>query len=127
MGHEYLQRLFKEKKNFPYPYNLEDSNDFDERETYSFDYTMIAWLYEHLKFFQEEASKVINFDFHTFTIDEETLTQAECIDRMIKDCEFYLKFGDKIYGLSKDEEKKIDKAVNDLFKVLSIVFWSMWW
>ena len=42
MGHEYLQRLFKEKKNFPYPYNLEDSNDFDERETYSFDYTMIA-------------------------------------------------------------------------------------
>ena len=88
---------------------------------------MIAWLYELLKFFQEEASKVINFDFHTFTIDEETSTQAECIDRMVEDCEFYLKFGDKIYGLSKDEEKKIDNAVNDLFKVLSIVFWSMWW
>ena len=46
---------------------------------------------------------------------------------MVEDCEFYLKFGDKIYGLSKDEEKKIDNAVNDLFKVLSIVFGSMWW
>ena len=88
---------------------------------------MIAWLYEHLKYFQEEASKVINFDFHTFTIDEETLTQMECIDRMVKDCEIYLKFGDKIFGLSKNEEEEIENAINDLFKVLSIVFWSMWW
>lgn len=124
MGHKYLQRLFKEKKNFPYPYNLDDSNDFDERETYSFDYTMIAWLYEHLKCFQE-ANRVINFDFHTFAIDEETLTQIECIDRMVKDCEIYLKFGDKILGLSKNEEEEIKNAINDLFKVLSIVFWSM--
>lgn len=123
MGHKYLQRLFKEKKNFPYPYNLEDSNDFDARETYSFNYTMIAWLYEHLKYFQEKASKV--FDFHTFAIDEETLTQMECIDRMVKDCEIYLKFGDKIFGLSKNEEEEIKNAINDLFKVLSIVFWSM--
>ena len=123
MGHEYLQRLFKEKKDFPYPYNLEDSNDFDERETYSLNYTMIAWLYEHLKYLQEEASKV--FDFHTFAIDEETLTQMECIDRMVKDCEIYLKFGNKIFGLSKNEEEEIKNAVNDLFKVLSIVFWSM--
>ena len=23
--------------------------------------------------------------------------------------------------------KEIENAVNDLFKVLSIVFWSMWW
>ena len=123
MGHEYLQRLFKEKKDFPYPYNLEDSNDFDARETYSFNYTMIAWLYEHLKYFQEKASKV--FDFHTFAIDEETLTQMECIDRIVKDCEIYLKFGDKIFGLSKNEEEEIKNAINDLFKVLSIVFWSM--
>lgn len=123
MGHKYLQRLFKEKKNFPYPYNLEDSNDFDARETYSFNYTMIAWLYEHLKYFQEKASKV--FDFHTFAIDEETLTQMECIDRMVKNCEIYLKFGDKIFGLSKNEEEEIKNAINDLFKVLSIVFWSM--
>ena len=123
MGHKYLQRLFKEKKNFPYPYNLEDSNDFDERETYSLNYTMIAWLYEHLKYLQEEASKV--FDFHTFAIDKETLMQIECIDRMVKDCEIYLKFRDKIFGLSKNEEEEIKNAVNDLFKVLSIVFWSM--
>ena len=127
MGHEYLQRLFKEKKNFPYPYNLEDSNDFDEREAFGFLSTMIAWLYEHLKFFQEEASKVINFDFHTFTIDEETLTQAECIDRMVKDCETFLKCGNDIYSLTKSEGKEIENAINDLFKVLSIVFWSMWW
>ena len=127
MGHEYLQRLFKEKKNLPYPYNLEDSNDFDEREAYSFDYTIIAWLYEHLKYFQEEASKVINFDFHTFTIDEETLTEMECIDRMVKDCEIYFKFGDNIFRFSEDEKEKIKNAVNDLFKVLSISFWCLWW
>lgn len=127
MGHEYLQRLFKEKKNFPYPYNLEDSNDFDERETFGFLSTMIAWLYEHLKFFQEEASRVINFDFHTFIVDGKVLTQAECIDRMVKDCETFLKCGNDIYGLTKSEGKEIENAVNDLFKVLSISFWSLWW
>lgn len=88
---------------------------------------MIAWLYEHLKYFQEETSKVFNFDFHTFTIDEETLTEMECIDRMVEDCEIYLKFGDKIYSLSKGEEEEIENAINDLFKVLSISFWCLWW
>ena len=127
MGHKYLQRLFKEKKNFPYPYNLEDSNDFDEREIFGFLSTMIAWLYEHLKFFQEEVSRVVNFDFHTFTVDEETLTQAECIDRMVKDCETFLKYGDDIYSLTKSRGKEIENAINDLFKILSISFWSLWW
>ena len=50
----------------------------------------------------------------------------EYIDRMVKDCEIYLKFGDKIYGLSKGEEEEIENAVNDLFKVLNISFWSLW-
>lgn len=117
MKHKYLRELFPDGK-LPFLYDEEDYHDFDERDTYSMDYTLAAWLYECLRYFQERASKVINLDFHKFDIDNETLTQSQCIKRMIEDCKVIL-LNDKAYGSEFD---KVDAAKDDLFKVLSKVY-----
>ena len=74
MKHKYLHELFPDDK-LPFPYSEEDYPDFDERDTFSMDHTLIAWLYERLRYFQNEASNIINFEFHKFEIDNEELTQ----------------------------------------------------
>lgn len=122
MKHKYLQELYPDGK-LPFPYSEEDYHDFDERDTYSMDYTLAAWLYECLRYFQERVSKIINLDFHKFDIDNETLTQSQCIERMIEDCKVIL-LNDKAFDSEFD---KVDAAKDDLFKVLSKVYWAMWW
>lgn len=122
MNHKYLRELFPDGK-LPFPYGEEDYPDFDERDTFSMDHTLIAWLYERLRYFQDEASDVINFEFYKFEIDNEELTQLQCIDRMVEDCAVILK--SDIW--SNEDYDKINVAKDDLFKVLSKIYWFMWW
>lgn len=118
--HEYLLEVFGEK-NIPFPFNQEDYCEFDSRDTYSLDHTLVCWLYERLRYFQEGT--IINLDYHKFDIDGEELTQAQCIQRMIDDCKVIM-----VGDLWKDEDsKKMEVAKDDLFKVLSKVYWAMWW
>lgn len=119
MKHEYLHELLDGKLFFPY--NEDDYHDFDKRDTYNMMFTLAAWIYECLRYFEEEASKKIDFNFHKFDIDGEELTQMQCINRMADDCAVILKSDEY------EEFEKMDTAKNDLFKVLSKVFWAMWW
>lgn len=135
--HKYLRELFPDG-DLPFPYGEDDCADFDERDTFNLDNTLIAWLYERLRYFQDEASKIVNFD-HTFgiwgemvLIDGKEVTQRECIDRMVEDCKTILLFDEGVNFDDWREEEKyfkdvIDPAKNDLFMVLSKVYWAMWW
>lgn len=120
MKHEYLHELFLEGK-LPFPYGEEDYHDFDDRDTFNMDCTLVAWLYECMRFFQDETC--VDLSYHRFDIDDEELTQIQCIDRMIEDCKVIL-LSDGTYD---DEFDKINAAKDDLFKVLSKVYWAMWW
>lgn len=120
MGHKYLLEVFDEKY-IPFPFNQLDYAPFDGRDTYNLDFTIVCWLYERFRFFQEESC--IDLDYHKFDIDGEELTQGQCIQRMIDDCKIIM-LGD----IWNDEEgKKMTVAKDDLFKVLSKVYWAMWW
>ncbi len=93
---------------------------FDERETWSLDYSFYLWLYERLKMYLEKGS---SDDLRTYRIGKEKLSQQECIDRMIEGCIIRIK-DDRYYGgLTKDEMKK----VNDVLKIWAVVCPAMWW
>ncbi len=93
---------------------------FDERETWSLDYSFYLWLYERLKMYLEKGG---SDDLHTYKIGKEKLTQQECIDRMIDGCIIRIK-DDRYYGgLTKEEKKKVD----DVLKIWAVVCPAMWW
>ena len=124
MKHKYLHELFPEK--LPFPYGERGYPDFDERDTYSLNSTFIMWLYEHLRYFQDVASKKVVMDDpeqEVFEVDGEQLTRLQCIDRMVESC--------KIIMLEDESQSrdlaKMDAAKDDLFKVLPKVFWRLAW
>lgn len=128
MKHKYLHELFPDG-NLTWPYGEEDYPDFDERDTFDMDHTLIAWLYERLRYFQDVVTEEVVLDdpeWRTYEVDGEQLTQLQCIDRMVEDCKTIL-----LYKEWEDEHDlewpKIDAAKDDLFKVLSKVYWAMWW
>ena len=118
--HKYIRELFPDGK-LPFPYSEDDYAGFDKRDTYNLDYTLVAWLYERLRYFQSDEDVYVDLNYHTFDIDGEELTQLQCIDRMVEDC--------KIIMTSDDftEFDKMEAAKNDLFIVMSKVYWAMWW
>lgn len=156
MKHKYLCELCDlfPNKDLPFPYSELDYPDFDERDTFNMNDSLIAWLYECLRYFQDEASKMVDLDWKDalFEIDGENLTQRQCIDRMVDDIKEIYRASDSALNefseltaardagvLSNEEfinkfrlsceteDRRQDVAKDDLFKVLSKCFWAMWW
>ena len=132
MSHKYLLEVFSENE-IPFPFNQKSYSKFDERDTYSLNFTLVCWLYERLRFFQEGTC--IDLNFWKFNINGEALTQAQCIQRMINDCKILMTGDDykeedinKIYKDGKYSfDIKMNVAKDDLFMVLNKVYWVMWW
>ena len=122
MKHKYLRELFPDK--LPFPYDDEDYPDFDDRDTYNLDVSLVMWLYECFRHFQDVVSKYVvmdNPEWHTWEVDGEQLTQLQCINRMVEDCKVILLKDDFDY------RDQVEAAIEDLFKILSKVYRSMWW
>lgn len=122
--YNYLKELFPDE--LPYPYSERNyKNKLDPRETFNFDYMMIYWLYERFRYFQDEVSQHVNLNYHKFNIDGKELTYLECINRMVDDCKEII--SNKDIPIGSEYFKFIQEKIEDLFKVLSKCFWSMWW
>lgn len=136
MKHKYLRELFP--NDTIWPQDEEDYHDFDRRDTFNMNYTLVAWLYECLRCFQDEASKIVDFDHPLYIggeqvlIDGKEVTQRQCIDRMVEDCKIILLYDcgadfDDFQEEIKYVQDVVEPAKNDLFDILSETYWAMWW
>lgn len=120
MKHKYLHELFPDGE-LPFPYDEDDFHDFDEREALDMDESLILWLYEMFRYYQDEVSKIMSRKERKFDIDGEILNHPQCLNRMIEDCKIIIQSDD--FG---DDQRRREAAKDDLFKVLSKVIWTMW-
>lgn len=90
---------------------------FDERETWAMDEAFAQWLAERLILFKKV--NIIDLEYHKFDIGGETLTQEECIDRMIKLCKEYIFLDDWCI-----EKSKAWYELTELWKTTGM---AMWW
>ena len=119
--------FFDDLPEVPFPYNQFDYPGIDNRATYDLSISLIAWLYGHLKCFEDICSDVVDLEFDKFNIGDDVLTLKQCIDRMIGDCRYILTIFDtaksrECAGFSELRDKEID-----LFDILKDVFWFLWW
>lgn len=89
---------------------------------WNLDYEFLKWINKWFKEYKENASKMVDLEFHIYTYEDKEYTQLEIIDRII-----YLtdKLIDESYYYNRDEDVYDEcMEVLDLFKV---VYWDMWW
>lgn len=92
---------------------------FDERETWSLDFSFYLWLYERLKMFIDVCS--IDLDYHEFKYNGKEYTQRQMIDMMLERLEFSFK---KEYNDCDSEQYNY---VSEIEKIWAIVLPTMWW
>jgi len=107
---------------------------FDERETWSMNYTMATWIYSHFKAYKKYASKIVDLTYHKFNIpkwnEEENvisdemieINQQEAIDIVIKNIKFYLKYNDDL-----DKGNIAIRKFEYAFRIIGIIAPAMWW
>lgn len=93
---------------------------FDSRETWSLNTVFYIWLYEHLMMYKEKASEIVDLTWHKFEYKGETLTQIECIDRMIEGCKLYIQD-------SEPEDKEKQEKIKSVAEIWAMVLPAMWW
>lgn len=92
---------------------------FDQRETYSLDYSWHLWLYERFMMFLECVT--IDLDYHKFEFKGEEYTQRQMIQMMIDRLKF--SFQDSYNDM--DEEQW--KYVAEIEEIWAKVVGCMWW
>lgn len=91
-------------------------------ECWNVDYELIKWLNEHSKIYLEEASKMVDLEYHKFNHRGKELTQAEAISRLIYLTDYLLK--DYYLG---EEPMKRNRAKNEIYDLLKLLHWQFWW
>lgn len=93
------------------------------KECWNLDYELIKWLNEHLKVYKKEASKIVNLEFYKFTYKKKEYTQLQILDRLIEITNYLLDidcFGDCNVEL-------INKNKDEMYDLLKLVHWQLWW
>lgn len=125
MKYKYLEKVVK-IENTPYGWCPDDSRQkkwkkqreeygFDERETWDLDYSFFCWLYSRLIMYKKIAC--IDLSFNKYKIKGKEITQAQCIDIMIKDCEKIL----------RSKVDRYQKERNEVLNIWRICSKDMWW
>lgn len=131
-GRAYLNELeCSDPFSFSYTaYNDERASEWEhEREIYGFDSTetwdlaetFYAWLYEHLRMYQDKAGKIVNLHYHKFEWRGKEYYQDEIIDMILERLRF--RFSDEYDGFEAEQNLYID----EIGELWAIVLPAMWW
>lgn len=92
---------------------------FDERETWSMDYSFHLWLYERLKMYLEVTP--VDLEYHHFDYNGNSYTQKQLIEMMLERLEF--SFSKEYNDFDNDQHQ----YVSEIEKIWALVIPTMWW
>lgn len=107
-------------------------------DTYALDSSFIDWLSGHLIVYKNEASKIIDLEFHKYQYKGREYTQLQLLDKLIKTTNKlkYLynnepditgKTPIEIKATYKTYRNKLNRLKREMFEIFSLIFWQMGW
>lgn len=101
-------------------------------ECWNLDFELIKWLNEHLKVYIQESIKAVDLEFHKFKYKNKEYTQLEIINRLIEITDMLLRDEPYNWGnydrlITTKEIKTINARKNEMYDLLKLVHWQLWW
>ena len=97
-----------------------------KKECWNIDYELIKWLNEHFKIYLRDSKSIVDLSFYKYKYKKKEYTQEEIIKRLIDITDIFL----DDYWLEKqdlDYCKELDGLKNEMYDLLKLVHWNMWW
>lgn len=110
-----MRKLFKTKK-----------RKFEE-ECWNLNYELVKWLNFHLKFYIEEANKIVDLEWYKFKYKNKEYTQLELIEKLIKITDELLKIMNDDICATGELTKKAFKLKDEMYNILKLIHFYMGW
>lgn len=91
-------------------------------ECWNLDGALIGWLNEHLKVYREEASRVVDLEYYKHRYKRKEYTTLQIIDRLIEITNYLLS-----EDLFNCDYEKLEKLKDEMYDLLKLVHWNLWW
>lgn len=98
---------------------------WSDDETWNLDYEFIHWINSRFKKYKEQASNVVNLNYHKFQYQNKSYTQLQLIDKVINITDEMLT--NDYWSLLYSNPDKIEKNKNEVFDIFKIIYEVMWW
>ncbi len=98
-----------------------------KKECWNLDYELVKWLNEHLKVYLEDTSKNVDLEFHKFKYKRKTYTQKELIEKLIEITDTLLGDKDNDYWDLTWSSNIVVDLVNEMYDILKLIHFTLWW
>lgn len=94
-----------------------------KEECWNLDYELIKWLNEHLKVYLHDSESIVDLSFYKFKYKKKDYTLEEIIKRLIEITDIFL----DDYFLETINNKDLNNLKNEMYDLLKLVHWHLWW
>ena len=98
-----------------------------KKECWNLDYELVKWLNEHLKVYLEDASKIVDLTYRKYIYKRKKMTQEQIIKRLIEITDMILGDEDNDYWENTWSSETIVNLVDEMYDLLKLVHFSLWW
>lgn len=111
----YLKYFKKYKKTGVFP-----------QQTWDMPIALLQWFYEVTSEYVEEASKIVNLNFHKLEYNGKEYTQLELIHLFLNKVKYILVNGDELF-LTQEASNNEDTLIQEVYDIWSVLSPHMWW
>ena len=96
------------------------------QQTWDMPIALLQWFYEVTSEYVEEASKIVNLNFHKLEYNGKEYTQLELIHLFLDKVKYILVNGDELF-LTQEASNNEDTLIQEVYDIWSVLSPHMWW
>lgn len=95
-----------------------------QEECWSLDYHIVKWLNEHLHVYLKDKSDFVDMEYWKYSYKGKSYTEYEITDKLVKITDELLSdYDDSIVN----HYEKVEKLVDEMYDILKLLHWLLWW
>ena len=96
------------------------------QQTWDMPIALLQWFYEVTSEYVEEASKIVDLNFHKLEYNGKEYTQLELIHLFLNKVKYILVNGDELF-LTQEASNNEDTLIQEVYDIWSVLSPHMWW
>ena len=115
-----MKKIRKIKRNIKFWWQRR-TRGWDDSDCWNLNYQFVKWFHQHLLVYKEQASKMVDLEYHKFNYNGYEYTQLQLINKLIVLTAEYME------DEAEDNWNDLNSIKNEILDIFKLIFWTLWW
>lgn len=98
---------------------------WSDKDCWNLDYNLVKWINSHIKVLYRDGSKIIDWSYNKHKYKKKEYSDEELFLKLIDITDKLMEFYNN--EIETDKIKEIDNLKNEMYDILKIMHWHLWW